>query len=113
MKIHKFADKKKELIAMIFIGLIVVSVSIYVVSLVNGLTEKVYRVFGRSAVSDSSFMHFDFIKFEELGLRPKMATTTPVMNPASTTVIAPATTTVSTTTPAVITPTTTPASSTR
>ncbi len=70
MKLHKFADRKKEMIAIVLISIIVVGVSIYVVSLVNGLTEKVYRVFGRPASTNDTSGHFDFKAFEALGLRP-------------------------------------------
>lgn len=95
MKIHKFADKKKELIAIVFIIFIVLGVSIYVIYLVNGLTTKVYQVFGQPNDSQNAFTHFDFAKFEELGLRPKRATSTPAVIPASTTPTVSPTTTAS------------------
>jgi hypothetical protein len=95
MKIHKFADKKKELIGIVLIAFIVIGVSIYVIHLVNGLTTKVYRVFGQPSDSQNAFTHFDFEKFEELGLRPKRVTSTPAVVPASTTPSVPSTTTAS------------------
>lgn len=108
MEMHKFTDRKKELVALIIVGLIVVCVAIYVVYLVNGLTARVYKVFGRPPVTVDSSAHFDFAKFEELGLRPKKVVAPPVISPAPITPVVPATTTsASTSVPA------SPASSTR
>lgn len=92
VKVHKLADKKKELIGIIFISLIVLGVSAYTIYLVHGLTTKMYRVFGQSTDQTGGFPHFNFEKFEELGLRPKRTTSTPAVEPASATPIIPAST---------------------
>lgn len=70
MKIHKFADKKKEAIAITFVVVIVLLVAFYVVFLVNSLTKRVHEVFGRSPSIDPGADGFRFDRFEELQLRP-------------------------------------------
>lgn len=81
MKLHKFADKKKEIIATTIVSVVVVLVSVYVVFLVNRLTHKVYKVFGWAKDTDTGASQFNFALFEELGLRPPRATSTPVVAP--------------------------------
>lgn len=95
MKLRKVADRKKELMATILVAFIVLVVSVYVVYLVNHLTAKVYKVFGRLTDGGSAFTHFNFAEFEELNLRPKRVTSTPAVVPASTTPSVPSTTTAS------------------
>ncbi len=91
MKIKKFTDKKKETIALILVSAIVLVVSLYVVYLVKGLTNRVYDVF-RRPVSGDSFIHFDFVGYEELVPPPPV----PATSTASTTATSAASTTTST-----------------
>jgi|GEM_PF-3290176 len=84
MKIRRTTDRKKEILAVALVAFIVVVVSVYVVYLVNRLTQKVYQVFGRPTDAAGSFTHFDFAKFEELGLRPPLSTSSPATIPTST-----------------------------
>lgn len=77
MKIHKFADKKKETVAIALVAIIVLLVAFYVVFLVNGLTKRVHDVFGRNPSIDEGANGFRFDRFEELKLRPPRVTEAP------------------------------------
>ncbi len=82
MKLRKVEDRKKELFATILVACIIIFVSVYVVYLVNHLTTRVYKVFGRATDTGNTFTHFNFGEFEQLNLRPKKAPVTPA--PSST-----------------------------
>ena len=87
MKLRKVEDRKKELVATVLVACIVVFVSVYVVYLVNHLTARIYKVFGRPTDTGSTFTHFNFDEFEQLNLRPKKAVVAPEpssTNPSST-----------------------------